>query len=101
MVSFCKEFDGAGGKELLAKAAAKWKTLSDDDKLQYEKMHEEDVERQVRQTEQLLKLGYFTMEDGSKSTDHKPKKKRVKRDHNDTARGDEESSPSPTRQKKP
>ena len=57
----------------------------------YEKMHEEDKKRVERQTAELKKQGYYTLADGSKSTDPenakllaKKKKKTAANDESDT-----------------
>lgn len=40
-------------------------------------MHEADVARQEKQLADIAKKGFFELPDGSKSSDHEPKKKRV------------------------
>jgi len=50
-----------------------WNALSTQQKKPYEKLHQEDVERFTRQMKEWKDNGFFTMDDGSKSTDHKKK----------------------------
>ena len=45
--------------------------MSDEDKVPYKELAELDKLRRVAQLEELMDKGYFTMEDGSKSTDAK------------------------------
>ena len=64
-------------------AGKKWKTMTDKEKEPYEKLAREDKERHQRQEEELKKKGYFTLEDGTKSTaaqnSHLWKEKRPKK----------------------
>jgi hypothetical protein len=55
--------------ELFKQASEKWKTISDKEKAQFEKMAEEDKIRHEKQVAEREKKGYFTLEDKSKSTD--------------------------------
>ena len=51
--------------------------MARDEKEQYYQIFEEDKKRYVRQKREMEKNGYFTMDDGSKSSDHTPKKKKT------------------------
>ena len=53
--------------------------MDDGAKQKYHDLHEEDDKRYKKQLQDLDKKGFFTMDDGSKSSDHtaKIKKKRV------------------------
>ena len=53
--------------------------MSDKEKKKYQDLHEKDKKRFERQLAELTKNGFFKMDDGSKSSDHKPKKKLGKR----------------------
>lgn len=53
-----------------------WKKLSEAEHKKYEEMSNADAIRFSQQTEDLAKKGYFIMKDGTKSSDHVPKKKR-------------------------
>lgn len=46
-----------------------WSSMSNDQKLPFTKLAEEDKERYRVQKQELDTLGYFTMDDGTKSTD--------------------------------
>ena len=51
-------------------ASVEYKKAQESDDLdKYKKMHEEDKLRHERQTAELKKKGYFTLDDGTKSTD--------------------------------
>ena len=69
--------------EKLSAAAKKtgevWSGMSDKDKKKYEALHAKDKVRYEKQCAELEKNGFFKMDDGSKSSDHKPKKKLGKR----------------------
>ena len=60
-------------------AAAKWGSMADKEKKKYEDLHDKDVKRSDKQLEDLMKNGFFMMEDGSKSSDHSAKIKKKKR----------------------
>lgn len=64
-------------KEAFAKSAEIWKTLSEEDKKPYTDKSKADEERYKAQLKELGEKGYFTTEDGKKSTDLHvdPKKK--------------------------
>ena len=65
-----KKFAAEGKrKEAFALAAELWATTSEKEKAPYIKLAEEDKKRFDRQVEELKKKGYYTLEDGSKSTD--------------------------------
>ena len=55
-----------------------WNNLSTDEKAIYENKHAKDAERYNQQLQDLDKNGFFLMDDGTKSSDHKSnlKKKR-------------------------
>jgi len=75
-------------KELMKLAGAKWGEMSDKDKQPYEAMKEKDAKRLEKQIAEREKKGYFTFEDGTKSTDpankdrvrHEKKEKKEKGD---------------------
>lgn len=50
-------------------AGVHWKQMAAPDKEQYEELAQKDKLRQERQEEELEEKEYFTMADGSKSTD--------------------------------
>jgi len=54
-----------------------WAKLEPKELKKYTDMHDEDVVRYENQLKELEKKGYFKMEDGSKSSDHAPKVKKV------------------------
>ena len=73
-------FNGDKTKELAAEGKRKeahslskqaWENISKKEKAPYVKKAEEDTKRYERQVEELKKKGYFTLGDGSKSTDRK------------------------------
>lgn len=49
----------------------KWESMGQKEKAPYEKLHDQDVARVAKQTADREKKGYFTLDDGSKSTDPK------------------------------
>ena len=55
------------------KSSQAWWSATEEVKAPYYKMAEEDSKRFARQTDELKKLGYYTLDDGSKSTDEKNK----------------------------
>ena len=57
----------------------RWQKMSDQEKKPYVEMVKADVARYEKQMKEFKELGYFTLEDGSKSTD--PKKPPLKRTH--------------------
>lgn len=60
-------------------AGVAWNNLKDTDKAKYEAMSKADQERFKKQTEEMQAKGYFTLEDGSKSTDHHGKLKKAEK----------------------
>ena len=58
-----------------------WNGLSAEEKKVYEDKNKKDTERYNQQLVNLDKFGYFIMDDGTKSSDHKSnlKKKRAKK----------------------
>lgn len=59
--------------------SAAWKALSDADKKKFDLMHDADQKRHDLQLAELAEKGYFTFDDGSKSTDHAVKKKKTQK----------------------
>ena len=57
--------------------AEEWGGLTKEEKQLYEDMHTEDLERMEFQLHQLKENGYFIMPDGSKSSDHTAKPRKV------------------------
>lgn len=72
-----KEKEGLEHKEAFARAAKEWGSLSEKEKQKYNAMHEDDKKRYEKQKAEFDKKGYYTMEDGSRSTDQQAKKKRA------------------------
>lgn len=60
----------------MSRAAEIWRSMSEKDKQPYEKMHQDDVKRFEKETAEFKKKGWFTMQDGTKSTDLEVKKKK-------------------------
>ncbi|CDW84813.1 UNKNOWN [Stylonychia lemnae] len=92
MVPKIKKDDGLSHKEAMSKAGELWGKLSADDKKPFDKLHDDDVKRQIlsltylilryeKQLKELQTKGYFIMADGTKSSDHAVvgKKKRGQR----------------------
>ena len=88
-------------KEAFSLAAEAWQSASAEEKAPYLKRAEEDKERVVRQTDELRRLGYYVLEDGSKSTDAankhllkvKAKKSKDDNDKNEASRAWEHPPP--------
>ena len=80
-VNKIKEKDGCSHPEAMKKCGEVWNGLSADEKKIYEDKNAKDTERYKKQLEDLDKNGYFMMDDGTKSSDHKSslKKKRAKK----------------------
>ena len=55
--------------EIFSISSAKFKALSPEEKKVYTDRAEADKARQLKQKEELAKKGYYTLPDGSKSTD--------------------------------
>lgn len=72
-----KEEEGLSHGEAFAKAGAAWNSMTEDQKKKYVDLNDKDVKRYEKQVAELEKKGYFTTEDGQKSTDLPvdPKKK--------------------------
>ena len=65
-----KEYSAQGkSKEAFALASEAWKACTDEQKSPYEKLAATDKAREAKQAAELAKLGYYLLEDGSKSTD--------------------------------
>jgi len=62
--------------EAMKDISKKWMALSEKDKAPYQKKNEEDKKRMQKQLDDIEKKGYFILDDGSKSCDHSPKKKK-------------------------
>ena len=60
----------------MKKVGAFWYELSSEEKQKYHEMHEKDEIRYKKQIEDLDKLGYFILDDGSKSSEYKAKVKK-------------------------
>lgn len=56
-------------KEAFTLSSEAWQKSTEEQKAPYLKMANEDQKRVVRQTDELKKRGYYTLNDGSKSTD--------------------------------
>jgi len=56
-------------KEAFTLSSEAWSASTEEQKAPYVKMAEEDQKRVTRQTEELKRLGYYKLDDGSKSTD--------------------------------
>ena len=69
--------------DAMRRCGALWSGMTDEEKLKYEQQHQQDAKRQEKQLADLNKHGFFTMEDGSKSTDHVPKLKKKKKAEDD------------------
>lgn len=55
--------------DLMSLAGQKWVTMSEKDKAPWEALKQKDVKRHEKQMAEREKKGYFTLDDGSKSTD--------------------------------
>ena len=53
-------------ERISAVCSEKWKSLSEEDKQKYERLHQIDVQRYLKQMEQLEKEGHFCLDDGTK-----------------------------------
>jgi hypothetical protein len=60
----------------MTKVGAFWQALSSKEKMKYHEMHEKYEIRYQKQIEDLDKLGYFILDDGSKSSEYKAKVKK-------------------------
>ena len=93
-MEYVKKLRGEGHPQaqLFSMAGAKWGELTDEEKEPYVKKNLDDKKRHADQKAELAKKGYFTMTDGSKSTDEanahlfKEKKKRVKKETKNDAK---------------
>jgi len=65
--------------EVMKKNAEKWGASTPQQKKKYVAMAEKDQARHDKQVEEMKSKGYFTMEDGTKSTDSEPKSKRSRK----------------------
>ena len=87
---FLKKWVAEGGvrTEAMAASSIEWKDMSEEQKAPYEEKARLAKEIVARQKEELKKLGYYMLEDGTKTTDPQnasllkiKKKKTVKNDH--------------------
>ena len=74
-----KEAEGCSHKEAMSKCGEQWAKASDKEKAPFVKQHEDDIKRYDKQVKELETKGFFMMADGTKSSDHELKKKKVKR----------------------
>ena len=58
-------------EEAMKECGKQWKEMSPKDKNQYEQMREEEKKRFEAQMSELMTNGYFLMDDGSKSSEHR------------------------------
>jgi len=80
----------------MKKAGELWGKMSDKEKKKYEDLHKKDKERYDRQMADLNKQGWFKMDDGSKSNEHKKVDKKAAK----KAKEEEEEEPPKKKQKK-
>ena len=79
-VNKIKEEQNCTHPEAMKKCGQIWNELDADGKAPYEKKHTDDADRYKKQCNDLDKNGFFIMDDGTKSSDHKAKlKKRAKK----------------------
>jgi len=71
--------EGLAHTAAMARAGELWNALDEKAKAPYVKKAQEDVKRQERQLKELKDKGYFIMADGTKSSDHEPKKRRQRK----------------------
>ena len=92
-------------KEAFTLASEAWAKCTDDDKAPYQKMADESKVRFEKQVAELKKKGYYTLEDGSKSTDPqnaqllKVKKKTTKKTDESVAASAVKEKPGKSRQR--
>ena len=90
-----KVYYAAGkGKEVFGRVSEDWQKMETKDKQKYIKMNENDKKRFDKQVAELKKHGYYTLEDGSKSTDPQNAallKVKVKKGKKDKGKDDSES----------
>lgn len=65
-----KEEEGIGHKEAFSKAAAMWKTVSEEEKKPYFEEHAKHQKVYEDQLKMIKDKGYFLLEDGTKSSDY-------------------------------
>ena len=88
-------------KEAFSLSSEAWGKCTDEDKAPYVKMAEESKVRFEKQVDELKKKGYYTLEDGSKSTDPqnatllKVKKKTIKKTDESVAASAVKAKPAP------
>ena len=72
-----------------------WNDLDAEKKAVYENKHNVDAQRYQKQCVDLDKNGYFIMEDGTKSSEHKAKlKKRAKKNDKEDKKAEKEAKKS-------
>ena len=96
-MNFTKKFVEDGGKraDAFKAAGARWKEMTEEEKQPFEAMSKRAEEMREAQIEELKKKGYYTLEDGSKSTDDANKslfKIKKKRSQKTEALSEEEES---------
>ena len=67
--SYKKYYDQGKGKEAFSLASEAWKACTEEQKAPYALLAVKDKAREGKQATELAKLGYYTLPDGTKSTD--------------------------------
>ena len=93
------------GKQAMAANSEAWGAAGEEEKAPYVKMAAEDEQRFQKQTAEFAKKGWFTMGDGSKSTDAKnahliKKKSKKRKADGDTKEASASAKPKKTGEKK-
>ena len=78
-VSKIKEKEGCTHPEAMKKCGEDWNKFTDADKQVYSEQQKKDLLRYQEQLNMLDKEGFFLMDDGSKSSDHKAQPKKGKK----------------------
>ena len=79
-VNRLKEEKGCTHPEAMKFCGDNWVRLDDEGKKKYHELHDKDVIRYEKQVKDLDRNGFFMMDDGSKSSDHKAVIKKKKKD---------------------
>ena len=79
MIPVIRSSTGKSQTEAMSAAAVQWAHLSEAEKAPFLKLHEQDQKRHDKQVKELEEKGYFLMDDGTKSSDHVPKKKKSRK----------------------
>ena len=77
--ALAKEIGSVKVADVAKKLSERWGALTPKQKKKYEDLAEKDQVRYQNQIDELRSNGYFMMEDGTKSTDTEPKKKRARK----------------------